>query len=253
MTITPNHEKPLLSHPSMFRPSGGLLPGIPVQPTANQAADTSASTEAKLADLLRAHGIELEHRPAGEDDVTVMFGRTEAGGRVLSVGPASDLVEAVGFARTVIERHSILPLNLDPQYMADRKLMRLVPAKVGSAGRTQTVYIECPTWCAVDHADRVGFLEDVVHYSDCDIVQIPTLSDDDFAHSELMVNVSLDPSAADPRLREAHILINDAASTDAHLTPTMAEELADDLIAFAAQLRHKARQVRLFNRVEAQA
>lgn len=133
-------------------------------------------------------------------------------------------------------------LNGIPSQPAARP--RLVPARVGSSGCAQTVHIEDPTWCVVDHMDRVGCLEDVVHYSGFDIVEILTLLDDDSTHSELMVNISSDPTASDPRLREAHILINDATATDAHLTADMAEELADNLIAFAAQIRHKARIVR---------
>ncbi|MEV6398138.1 hypothetical protein AB0M39_25770 [Streptomyces sp. NPDC051907] len=246
MTAIPSPEKPI---PSMLRPSGALLPGIPAQPTASQSADTSAPTEAKLRDLLCAHGITLEIRPRGEgrDDTSIDFGRDEAGGYVFRVGPDRDPAEALGFARTVIERHSILPLNLDPQYMAGRKLMRLVPAKVGPSGRTQIIHIECPEWCVVDHMDRMAHLDDVMHYSDCDVVQVSTLSDDDFAHSELYANISSDPSAADPRLRAAHITVNGGSSTDAYLTADMAEELADELIAFAAQVRHKARIVRLHN------
>lgn len=125
---------------------------------------------------------------------------------------------------------------------------RLVPAKVGPLGRVQTVWIPCPTWCVVDHLEHAGVLEDVMHYSDADILQVATLLDDDTAHSELYANISLDPTAADPRLRVSHIVINDGAQDDAYLTPDMAEELADDLIAFGAQLREKARLVRLHNK-----
>ncbi|SDN81220.1 DUF6907 domain-containing protein [Streptomyces wuyuanensis] len=163
--------------PSMFRPSGGgLLPGIPAQPSPEQAADAiSAQT-------------------------------------------------------------------------------RLVPAKVGQSGRVQTVYIECPTWCVVDHADRVNYLEDVMHYSDFDVVQVATRTDDDLAHSAMMLNISSDPAAREPWRRSAHLVVNTTGSaSDAYLTPALAEELADDLIAFAAQLRHKARQVRLLNQAEGQA
>ncbi|MFE3659084.1 DUF6907 domain-containing protein [Streptomyces sp. NPDC059165] len=129
---------------------------------------------------------------------------------------------------------------------------RLVPAKVGPAGRAQVVHVDCPDWCVIDHMERVGSLDDLMHWSDFDIVQILTLTDDDTAHSELMVNVSQDPTASDPRLRTAHMTLNNSGNAmDAYLTPDMAEELADDLIAFAAQLRHKARQVRLYNQAQA--
>jgi hypothetical protein len=125
---------------------------------------------------------------------------------------------------------------------------RLVPARVGRTGHVQTVYIECPTWCVVDHMDRQTCLEDVMHYSDADVLQVSTLTDDDTSHSEMYANISSDPTATDPRLRAAHLVINDGAPDDAYLTPDMADELADEMIAFAAQLRHKARQVRLYNK-----
>lgn len=131
---------------------------------------------------------------------------------------------------------------------------RLVPAKVGQNGRVQTVYIECPSWCVVDHADRVNYLEDVMHYSDFDVVQVATLTDDDTAHSEVMVNISADPTARDSWRRSAHLVVNTNGSpSDAYLTPTMADDLADEMIAFAAQLRHKARLVRQLNAAEGQA
>ncbi|MCX4824863.1 hypothetical protein OG883_34425 [Streptomyces sp. NBC_01142] len=238
--------------PSYVKPSGsivtpypveGTLPGIPKQPTA-----TERTASSKLEALLTAHGIKLAIRDRGEGDTTTDFGRDEAGGYVFHVGPDSDLAEALEFAHTVIRRHHILPESLDPEYLADRKLTRLVPAKVGPSGRAQVVYIECPEWCVVDHSDREGCLEDVMHYSDADVLQVLTLTDDDTAHSEIYATIASDPAASDRRLRAAHIVINDGASTDAYVTPDMAEELADDLVAFAARLRHKARTVRLFNR-----
>jgi hypothetical protein len=121
---------------------------------------------------------------------------------------------------------------------------RLVPARVGPEGRVQTVYIPCPEWCVVDHLERENHLEDVMHYSDGDGVQVPTLTDDDTGHSEVYVSISVDPTARDPRLRAAHVVITDAAG-DAYLTPDMADGFADELIAFAAQVRHQARLVRL--------
>lgn len=141
----------------------------------------------------------------------------------------------------------LLP-GIPAQPAADAKPSRLVPAKVGRPGHVQTIHIECADWCVIDHSERVGHLDDVMHYSDCDVVTVSTLTDDGTAHSELMLNVSSDPSASDPRLRAAHLVINDGASTDAYLTPGMADELADELIAFAAQLRSQAQTVRLYNR-----
>ncbi|MFK4595742.1 DUF6907 domain-containing protein [Streptomyces pristinaespiralis] len=126
--------------------------------------------------------------------------------------------------------------------------LNLVAARVGRAGLVQTVYIECPTsWCAVDHLEWEGALEDISHYSDSDVVQLNTLTDDDTGHSEMYVGISMDPVASDPRLRAAHVMVTDAVG-DAYLTPDMADEYADELIAFASQIREKARIARLSNK-----
>lgn len=138
---------------------------------------------------------------------------------------------------------------LDERPVVPSPQSRLVPALVGPPDRTQIIHIECPTsWCVVDHMDRVAFLDDVMHYSDCGVVQVSTMTDDDFAHSELYANVSSDPTAADPRLRAAHIVVNDGGPNDAYLTPEMAESFADDLIAFASQIRTAARTALVANR-----
>lgn len=127
---------------------------------------------------------------------------------------------------------------------------RLVLAKVGPAGLAQA-YIPCPEWCVVDHLDPMTCFDDIVHYSDAESVTVLTLTDEGTAHSELMLNISSDPTARDPRMRAAHIVINDAASVDAYLTPDMAEELADDLITFAVQIRTAARTARQANQTAA--
>jgi hypothetical protein len=127
---------------------------------------------------------------------------------------------------------------------------RIVPASVGPASRAQVIHIPCHEWCVVDHLTRVTCLDDVVHFSDSDSVTVLTLTDDDTAHSELVATIGCDPTARDPRLRAAHIRTNSGQAEDAYLTPDMAEELADDMIVFAVQLRGKARTARAANQAE---
>ncbi|MFE0273777.1 DUF6907 domain-containing protein [Streptomyces sp. NPDC058992] len=149
-----------------------------------------------------------------------------------------------------------IPAQPAPEQAADasgRPGTRLVPAKIGRPGRIQTVYIECPEWCETDHSEREGSLDDVMHYGSADSVLVSTLTDDVTAHGELHATIAIDPAASDHRLRTAHIVVADGQPTDAYLSPEMGEELADDLIAFAAQLRHKARLVRLFNQARGEA
>ncbi|MGY3845263.1 DUF6907 domain-containing protein [Streptomyces hydrogenans] len=131
--------------------------------------------------------------------------------------------------------------------------VRLVPAVVGAKGRTQRVYIECPDWCTVDHSKRIDFLDDITHYSAADTLQISTFTDEDTSLWDMALQITADPVAEDRRMREAHLLVDVGGGEQAHLTPEMADELADDLIAFASQLRHKARQVAAVTRKAAQA
>ncbi|MEE1818477.1 hypothetical protein PUR59_26090 [Streptomyces sp. SP18ES09] len=152
-----------------------------------------------------------------------------------------------------VSRAARIPVNLLPGIPAQPAPQpRLVPAVVGPKGRAQRIYIECPEWCTVDHGKRTAHLDDITHYSDGDYLQISTFTDEDTSLWDLTLNVTADPVADDPRMREAHIGLDVGGGEVARLDPSMAEELADDLIAFASQLRHKARQVALFNRKQAQ-
>jgi hypothetical protein len=129
--------------------------------------------------------------------------------------------------------------------------VRLVPAVVGKAGTQQRIFVECPDFCGVDHTKGYVELEDITHYSASDVAQVSTFFDETTSHTDLTATIASDPTASDPRLREAHLLVDTGTFDEARLTPAMAEELADDLIAFASQLRHKARQVAAFNRKQA--
>ncbi|MFD8640773.1 DUF6907 domain-containing protein [Streptomyces zaomyceticus] len=129
--------------------------------------------------------------------------------------------------------------------------VRVMPAVVGKAGAAQRIYVECPDFCGVDHTKGYVELEDITHYSASDVAQVLTFLDDTTSHSDLTATIALDPTAEDPRKREAHLVVDTGTFEEARLTPAMAEELADDLIAFASQLRHKARQVAAFNRKQA--
>jgi hypothetical protein len=130
---------------------------------------------------------------------------------------------------------------------------RLVPALVGTFARNQVAYIPCPSWCTEDHTAEPSALEDVTHYADTDGVEVPSFTDDTTAAYVLLARLESDPVAGDPRMRGAHVLLwEDAAPTEARLTPEMAEELADDLVGFAAHLRHLARTARLANQAGAE-
>lgn len=125
--------------------------------------------------------------------------------------------------------------------------IRLVPAAIGLRGAAQIIWIQCPDWCVDDHvAERQIAVEDVSHHGAVDCVQVPTMGDDLYSAFELYSQLYSDPISADPRMRTATVLVTDG-SRDAYLTPSMAEELADDLIKKAAQIRQKARIARRAN------
>jgi len=127
---------------------------------------------------------------------------------------------------------------------------RLVPALIGTFARNQLAWIECPSWCTEPHASEPSALEDITHYADSDMLEIPTFSDPESAAYVLYVRLEADPVASDPRVRETHVLLwEDASPMEARLTPEMAEDLADEMIAFASQLRHLARAARQHNEV----
>ncbi|MET9083720.1 hypothetical protein ABZX77_17805 [Streptomyces sp. NPDC004237] len=125
---------------------------------------------------------------------------------------------------------------------------RLVPALIGFHGQVpQTVWIECPTWCIeTHHASAQLAVEDIIHAGDAEHLGIHTMEKPGMVF-ELYAQLKSDPAAADPRMRQASVVVDDGGGEDAFLTPDMADALADDLIGFASQLRHLARTARLHN------
>lgn len=121
---------------------------------------------------------------------------------------------------------------------------RLVPASIGRPGSVQRVWIPCADWCVLDHAeDRQVAVEDVSHRGTVAFAQVPTMGDDAYSVFELYSQLYSDPASEDPRMRAAAVVVTDG-SNDAYLTPDMADEFADGLVAFAEQVRALARTAR---------
>ncbi|GHJ01582.1 hypothetical protein TPA0906_34470 [Streptomyces olivaceus] len=125
---------------------------------------------------------------------------------------------------------------------------RLVPARFGKPGQQADAWVQCPTWCTEDHVDHWNqHPVDLSHWGGedarWDVASIPNPLQ---ALLALSARLYADPANQDDRMRAAHVRMDDE-SIDVFLTPEMAEETADELIAFAAQLRHLARQARQFN------
>lgn len=143
--------------------------------------------------------------------------------------------------------NTVQPTNVHP-FPAIAPGHRLVPARVGRTNDTSViVYVECATWCTVDHvAEPVGDAVDISHTSDPEGLYVRSLLKTTPTH-ELFAALQTDPVASDPRLRQAHIVVEDGGNEYAHLTPEMADELADKAVSFASHLRSLARTARLHN------
>lgn len=123
---------------------------------------------------------------------------------------------------------------------------RLVPARIGTWDRNQIAYIECPNWCTEDHLESPSYIEDIDHATLSQGITVPTFiecDDDHYWTSRL----EADPNSDDERMRDVHVVAGDDSRFEARLTAEMAEQLADELIGFASQLRHQARTCRLAN------
>jgi hypothetical protein len=122
---------------------------------------------------------------------------------------------------------------------------RLVPALIGNQKNAHVAPIECPMWCVENHLATPTMFEDVTHTSASEDVGVSSFLKPD---GSLLMYAMLqaDPASPDERLRQAHIGIETGDMPEYH-TPDMAEAFADDLMAFASQLRNLARTARLHN------
>ncbi|MEV8036752.1 hypothetical protein [Streptomyces sp. NPDC086182] len=134
------------------------------------------------------------------------------------------------------------------KHIEDRPGYRLVPAAFGKPGQQSKVWVECPSWCADDHVqDWNQYAIDLDHWGSCDASwDVDSIHQPGDRLLSLDARLHSDPAATDARLSAAHVLMDDE-SVQVYLTPEMAEKTADELIAFAAQIRHLARQARQFN------
>ena len=126
---------------------------------------------------------------------------------------------------------------------------RFVPAKVGHTDETSViVLVEDPVWCTENHIDEpVRDLADIMHRGDTASVMVPTFGFGAYP-VQMYSWVECDPAATEPEFRAAHITAQDAGgNVYSHLTPDMAEKLADEVIAFASDLRQQARIARQAN------
>ncbi|MES9523123.1 DUF6907 domain-containing protein [Streptomyces capoamus] len=140
------------------------------------------------------------------------------------------------------------PTAADKSQPALQPGYRLAPVKVETGAVSTIAYLPCPTWCDEDHViESVRAVEDVMHRNGGANVYVPTFGYGAYP-VQLHAWIEADPVAQNPNFRAAHISVSDVTGDEgAHITPEMAEKLADDLIGFASELRHMARTVRQAN------
>jgi hypothetical protein len=112
---------------------------------------------------------------------------------------------------------------------------RLVPVPVGREGNVQTAWVPCPSWCVTDHSQRVSFLEDVNHNGQPASLNITTLHP---ARVPLEVSLSWWPALGDEN--DQPKLAVDLDSEVEVYGRTAALAMADQLVAFAAEVRRLA-------------
>lgn len=134
-------------------------------------------------------------------------------------------------------------------FPAIRPGFRLVPALIGTLTNNHIAYVECPVWCTEDHTDYPYTLDDIAHQGDDDAeARVRSFAiDPSVATFAWSARLYSDPSATDPRMRAVHVMLTDDTRLDAHATPEMTDQLADEMVAFAGQLRHHAQAARLHN------
>lgn len=131
----------------------------------------------------------------------------------------------------------------------------LAPLALGAPGPDQKiVFVPCADFCTTNHVSEwVHYLEDVNHTGDVFAVEVGSFFNGDKPVYTLTAALGSDPMASDPLMRAAHIVVGDAGSVDAYLTPDMADETAAGLEQLAAKIREHARTARLHNQVAAEA
>lgn len=143
---------------------------------------------------------------------------------------------------------TVQPSNVAP-FPAVAPGHHLAPVGIGAPGpKQQIVFVPCPDWCTTNHlSEWVHFLEDLDHTGEELAVHVPSFFNGDKPVYTLSTSVGCDPMSKDPQMRAAHVIVGDAGSVDAYLTPDMADETAAGLERLAAKLRENARTARLHN------
>lgn len=118
--------------------------------------------------------------------------------------------------------------------------LRVVPALIDG----QRVFIECFSWCMIDHVkENQKFLVDVWHTGEFADLEAPRRNGtpDLLAYARLGV----DPFSSDDAMRRPFLFIEDGGSAEgSYMDAEHAEEFADNLVAFAEKVRAMGRALK---------
>lgn len=117
---------------------------------------------------------------------------------------------------------------------------RIVPALVDG----QAVYLPCPSWCVIDHVkENQKFLVDVWHSGP--FVDLETPRRDGTPMFMACARLGIDPFSSDEAMRRPFLFVEDGASAEgSYMDVENAEEFADNLVAFAEQIRSMGRTLK---------
>lgn len=117
---------------------------------------------------------------------------------------------------------------------------RIVPALIDGS----SVYLDCPTWCTIDHVrDNQKFLEDVWHSGPFADLETPRRGNTPGLMA--YARIGLDPFSRDDEMRRPFIFVEDGNSAEgSYMEAEHAETFADNLIAFAEKIRGMAAAIK---------
>jgi hypothetical protein len=122
----------------------------------------------------------------------------------------------------------------------ERADARIVPAMIDG----QRVFLECPTWCVIDHVkENQKFLVDVWHSGPFMDLEAPRR--DSVPMLLACARLGIDPFSRDEAMRRPFLFIEDGGSAEgSYLSAEDAERFADNLVAFAEKMRTMGRALR---------
>jgi len=122
----------------------------------------------------------------------------------------------------------------------ERTETRIVPAMIDG----QRVFIECFSWCTIDHVkENQKFLVDVWHSGEFADLEAPRRDSSPMLMAYARLGV--DPFSSDAVMRTPFLFVEDGGSAEgSYMDAEHAEQFADSLVAFAEKIRAMGRALK---------